>query len=106
MAQELKNSILLVDDDPIFRKTVTNLLKTLQLSVVQAGCRKQATDILGDNEPALAIVDYNLPDGDGMTWIADMRAAGKKMPIVFVSASFCDAKTFNSLRNLLKVSLV
>jgi len=106
MSNDNKNSILLVDDDPVFRKTVTSLLNTLQLSVLQAGGRKEATDIIVKGEPALAIVDYNLPDGDGMTWIAETREAGNKMPIVFVSASFCDAKTFNSLRNLLKVSLV
>jgi len=106
MSEENKNSILLVDDDPAFRKTVTTLLNTLKLSVIQAGSTQEANKIISKGEPALAIVDYNLPDGDGMTLISEMRAAGKKMPIVFVSASFCDAKTFNSLRNLLKVSLV
>jgi len=106
MAEENKNSILLVDDDPQFRNTVTSLLNTLKLNVIQAGSTQQATNIMAKGEPALAMVDYNLPDGDGMTWISEMRATGKNMPIVFVSASFCDAKTFNSLRNLLKVSLV
>ncbi len=106
MSDENKNSILLVDDDPVFRKTVTSLLNRLKLSVLQAGGTKEATTIMSTGQPALAIVDYNLPDGDGMTWISEMRATGKNMPIVFVSASFCDAKTFNSLRNLLNVSLV
>ena len=106
MSTENHSSILLVDDDPLFRQTVTSLLNQINLSVIQAGSREEATNCLASGQPALAIVDYNLPDGDGMTWISEIRAAGNTMPIVFVSANFCDAKTFNLLRNILKVSLV
>jgi HPt (histidine-containing phosphotransfer) domain-containing protein len=35
-----------------------------------------------------------------------MREAGMTTPIVFVSGTWCDAKTFNWLRNILNVSLV
>ncbi len=106
MSTKNDNSILLLDDDPAFRQTVTSLLTRIKLSVIQAGSREEATNLVAEGQPALAIVDYNLPDGDGMTWISEIRAAGHTMPIVFVSANFCEAKTFNLLRNILKVSLV
>jgi diguanylate cyclase (GGDEF)-like protein len=54
----------------------------------------------------LAIVDYRLPGLDGISWIQQIRNEGFTFPIVFLSGQWCDAQTFNKLRNLLRVGLI
>lgn len=98
--------ILIVDDDNLFRQVVTNLLQARHYEVIEARTAKEATQALSERKPALVIVDYQLPDTDGMTWIEKIRGSGENTPIIFISSSWCDPKTFSWLRNILKVSLI
>jgi diguanylate cyclase (GGDEF)-like protein len=100
------NSVLIVDDDAMFRAFVSELLHSRGLNVIEARSGREATAKISTFNPILALVDYRLPEIDGLTWITQMREMGKNFPIVFISASWCDQKTFARLRNLLKVSLI
>jgi len=100
------NSVLIVDDDAMFRGFVTELLHSRGLNVIEARSGREASAKLSTCNPMLAIVDYRLPEMDGVTWITQIREMGRNFPIVFISASFCDQKTFTRLRNLLRVSLI
>jgi len=99
-------SILILDDDESFRQLVSTLLKNRGLEVVEASCGEQASSLFASHKPILAIVDYRLPDTDGMTWITKIKESGNKCPVVFVSHSWCDPKTFSWLRNIVKASLI
>jgi DNA-binding response OmpR family regulator len=101
-----KYSILVVDDDPAFRTLVSTILRTRGYRVREAGSADEATNLFSEHETKLAIVDYKMPGKDGLSWIEKLRDAGRAIPVVFVSGNWCDAKTFNRLRNLLKVSLI
>ena len=101
------HSIVVLDDDPAFRESMVAILKPRGFTVLQASTAQEASSILATMEPLLVIVDYRLPGGtDGVSWITQLRDQGRKFPIVFISADWCDAKTFNWLRNILKVSLI
>jgi len=100
------DSILILDDDASFRSTVGGVLQQHGFTVLEADSAKAANAIIGQTEPALVIVDYHLPGTDGVSWISQVREQGRKFPIVFVSADWCDQKTFNWLRNILRVSLI
>lgn len=101
------HSIVVLDDDPAFRESMVAILKPRGFTVLQASTAQEASSILAAVEPLLVIVDYHLPGGtDGVSWISQLREQGRKFPIVFISADWCDAKTFNWLRNILKVSLI
>lgn len=106
MANQLNRSVLVLDDDNIFRSLVADLLASRGLTVVEARSAKEADAIVAAGNPALAIVDYRLPHVDGLTWITRIREAGRKFPIVFLSGCPCDERTFNWLRNILGVSLI
>ncbi len=99
-------AILIVDDDPEFRNLVATILKNRGLQVAEATSVSEADTILKQINPLICIVDYKLPEQDGLTWITRLREAGRKFPLVFVSATWCDKKTFNWLRNIAKVSLI
>ena len=100
------NSILIIDDDADFRGLVATVLKDKGLAIIEASCGREADNILKQINPVLCIVDYKLPEGDGVTWITRLRESGRKFPLVFVSKVWCDQKTFSWLRNILKVSLI
>lgn len=103
---EQNNYILVIDDDKNFRDLAGDLLKSRGYEVVLARSAKEATAALEAKRPALAIVDYRLPEVDGMTWISKVRETDNTLPIVLCTGNWCDQKTFNWLRNILKVSLV
>ena len=101
-----KGSILIVDDDLSFRGLVASILKSRGYRVVEASNSEEASALFSDRDTKLAIIDYRMPGDDGMTWIQKLRDSGRATPVVFVSGNFCDATTFNRLRNILRVSLI
>jgi len=98
--------ILIVDDDQAFRAFVSALLTRRGFKVWEARCVRDGEQILAASKPRLLIVDYKLPDMDGVTWIGKLRNEGNQTPIAFISGYWCDHSTFNWLRNILKVSMV
>lgn len=97
--------ILLVDDDDYFRQMLVQVLEPLGFPILEAASASDAAELL-DYNLVLAIVDFRMPETDGATFISRLREGGHRMPIVFVSAIWCDQGTFNWLRNILRVSLV
>lgn len=78
--------LLLIDDE-------VSLLHSMKLQLSRAGheiqCAEtmaQATDILSQREPDLAIVDIRLPDGSGMDLVRKIRADGLAIPVVILTA--------------------
>jgi diguanylate cyclase (GGDEF)-like protein len=99
-------SVLVVDDDGNFRRLLAELFRTIGHEVIEARNSEEGLLALAEHDIGLAIVDFRLPDIDGMTFISQMREDGEKANVVFISSTFCDASTFNRLRNILKVALV
>lgn len=104
--EDAQRPILVLDDDQGFRELVTAILQVRGYDVIAARSFKDACTLVQNHDPALAIVDYRLPDQDGISWITWLREAGRNIPVIFVSGTWCDEKTFSWLRNILKVSLI
>ncbi len=98
--------ILILDDDVHFRNLVAGLFQTRGYEVFECRTAKEAQTVFADSDPGLAIVDYRLPESDGISWISWLRESGRNFPVVFCSGTWCDEKTFNWLRNILRVSLI
>jgi DNA-binding response OmpR family regulator len=106
MTEDNRPKILIVDDDEAFRNLVVRLLSQRGFEVLEARSTRDANVLLSKNIFVLLIVDYKLPDVDGMTWIQQLRERNIKAPIAFCSGIWCDQTTFNWLRNILRVDLV
>jgi DNA-binding NarL/FixJ family response regulator len=68
--------LLLVDDNSLFREALALLLEwNMGLDSVQAESVAEARRILGDShdEVGLAIIDIDLPDGNGIELIEELR---------------------------------
>lgn len=85
----MKNSILIVDDDPIQRRLLETAVKRLGHSVHSVENGAQALEILlGSNGAGitLVILDLVMPDVDGMMVLSEMRRAGCVHPVIVQTA--------------------
>jgi DNA-binding NarL/FixJ family response regulator len=77
--------LLLVDDNSLFREALALLLEwNMGLDSVQAESIAEARLILGDShdEVGLAIIDVDLPDGDGIELIEELREIETDVPVL------------------------
>jgi CheY-like chemotaxis protein len=85
----LGKKVLLVDDDPDFIAQEKTLLELIGFDVQTASSAKEATRLLVDTTPDLAIVDLMMehPDaGFSLCYhIKRQRPAGKEVPVIMVS---------------------
>jgi diguanylate cyclase (GGDEF)-like protein len=100
------STLLLLDDDPEFHQLVTPALEQRGHRVLQAHRAAEASSLLARETVDMAVVDGLLPDADGISWIAKMRAQGIEVPVVFVSSFWRDLSSFNRLTKDLRVCLV
>src|SRR5512141_162969 len=80
--------ILVCDDEPGIRKTLSQILDDEGYSVDAVGLGQEAlTRALGDEDqrPEAIFLDVWLPDLDGLAVLDRLRAAGLAMPVVMIS---------------------
>jgi len=75
MIARVIRSVLIVDDDPEFRQLAGRLLAASGMTVVgEADSVAGALEAAARLEPAAALVDVELPDGDGVTLARQLAA--------------------------------
>ena len=78
--------LLVVEDDPHVAESLVRGLHEAGFAV-EAVFRLAAADAqLAHGAPALVVLDLNLPDGDGRTWLRRVRGAGHRMPVIILTA--------------------
>lgn len=82
----MERSILVVDDDPAFRELAGRFLSDLGLRVTaEAGTVAAALAMARETRPDAALVDIDLPDGDGITLAGTLAALPWQPRIVLTS---------------------
>ena len=81
-----KRSVFLVDDHPLVREWLTNLINQQHDLFVcgEAESRPQAIERIAQLKPNVAIVDIALKGSSGLELIKDIQAAGDHAPAVLV----------------------
>jgi two-component system cell cycle response regulator DivK len=90
MAVEVeKGTILYVEDNPDNRSLIRRVLEAEDYAVVEAINARQALEKLETSSIDLVLMDINMPDMDGYTLTAKIKAIQKfsKIPIVAVTAN-------------------
>jgi CheY-like chemotaxis protein len=79
--------ILYVDDDSLLRRATGGLLEDAGAISLLAGTHDQAVKLVeGDPELALAILDFQMPDGDVGHLVKRLRTARAALPLIGTSA--------------------
>jgi two-component system chemotaxis response regulator CheY len=75
--------VLLVDDSRTIRNIQKNALQKMGTSdVVEAGDGREALARCAEHKPDLILLDWNMPNMDGITFVRTFRATDKKTPII------------------------
>ena len=79
--------IVIVDDHPLFRKGLEQLIHSEDGFAVcgEANNAPEAMDVIRKLNPDLAIVDLSLPGANGIELIKNIRAEFSKLPILVLS---------------------
>lgn len=78
--------LLVVEDDDIVADAVARGLSAANYSVHRVMSAEAALAALADEEFALAVIDVGLPGADGLTLVRRLRAAGKTLPTLILTA--------------------
>lgn len=78
--------ILVVEDEPVFRAIVARNLRARGCDVAEADTAAAAIANLNEQLPDLILLDLNLPDRSGWDLLRQLKAQGKTVPTVIVSA--------------------
>lgn len=98
-------NLLLVDDDPVFARFVRQLLASLDAEPL---CRPlwvdsvgRALTELGERDYELVLLDYSLPDGDGLQVLARIRElpAARQPAVIMLTASGNEAIAVNAMKS-------
>lgn len=75
--------ILLVDDSRTIRNIQKGTLKTLGYEdVIEASDGLDALRVMGETKPDLMLVDWNMPNMDGISLIRKVRETDRSLPII------------------------
>jgi len=78
--------ILVVEDEPLVALGLKQGLVQLGYAVDVAGSAEEAAAFVGVEDFDMALVDIGLPKADGLSFIRQLRAAGKKLPVLVLTA--------------------
>jgi len=80
-----KNTILLVDDEELFRERLARAFSRRGFTALTAAGFDQAMEKIRDHRPLLAVVDLKMPGKSGLELIAAARAVVADMQIIVLT---------------------
>jgi diguanylate cyclase (GGDEF)-like protein len=82
---EAREVVLLVDDDEDVRQTLVDVLGLDEIETVTAGRVDEAMKLVLLHEPAVVVVDYQLPDGSGIDLAKQIKAHDPELPVLLLT---------------------
>jgi CheY-like chemotaxis protein len=85
-------TVLIVDDSKLARIVAGKTLAALQpeWERIEASNAQDALEILRERKIDVAMIDFNMPDKDGLELAAELRAIHPTMPIAVITANIQD----------------
>ncbi len=95
-----KKKIMVVDDSPVMLRSMKSILDR-NYTVYLATSGKQALHAIEEKEPDLLLLDYKMPEMDGIAVMEALQAddATKDIPVVFLTST-ADKKTVETILRL------
>lgn len=85
-------TVLVVDDSKLARIVAGKAIAALQpdWTRIEAGSAADALEVVASQQIDIAVLDFNMPDKDGLELAAELRAAHPNMPIAVITANVQD----------------
>lgn len=81
-----ERKILLVDDEVNFVKLIGERIRSWGYEVIESFSGKEALGILKKKKPDIIVLDYRMPEKDGIATLRDVRKINKAIPVVMFTA--------------------
>lgn len=78
-------SLLILDDDAVFRTRLAKALEQRGFKTEVAGSLAEALEVVQTSPPAFAVLDLRLTDGSGLTAVETLRAARPDTRIIMLT---------------------
>ncbi len=83
----MPNTILIIDDDPLIRKTFGRFLSGRDFSVLEAENGREGLELFSKEQPDLVLTDLRMPEVTGLDVIKTISEKTIQMPIIVVSGT-------------------
>lgn len=102
MIMQSNKTVLHIDDDALLRASLGVVLRNSGYTVLSADGGRTGIDMAKENHPQVIVVDFEMPDIDGLTVVKEVRADGDwglHVPIIFATNKY-DIEALNELMRL------
>ena len=80
-----RNRVLLIDDDSVIRSCIRRYLELRGMQVVEADTMQMARERFAAATVDVAIVDFSLPDGDGLNLLEHFKSTDPDVPVIVLT---------------------
>ena len=82
----MRQEILIIEDDEKLNNGIRLALKNESYTFSQCRTLKDARKVLGAREVSLILLDVNLPDGNGIDFVREIRRLGQT-PVILITVN-------------------
>lgn len=91
--------IMLIDDSKTMRNIQKSVLKQLGYTEVEEACDGQdALSKVSAFNPDLCLVDWNMPNMDGLTFVKTFRQTNKATPLIMVTTEAEKSRVIEAIK--------
>ena len=84
---EMADKVLIVDDDDLLRGYLSSLLQTRGFEVFESPDAIHLTQLVRNISPDVLLLDYQMPEVDGITALKTLRRAHLTVPVIMITGS-------------------
>lgn len=97
---ETLKQVLIIDDEPIMRKLLRQILKDKYEVILKENGREALEWMYSGNIPDLVVADLNMPEIDGFEYIEKVRESGffNDVPLIVLSGEESSAERIKCLK--------
>ncbi|HOD37455.1 MAG: response regulator [Candidatus Marinimicrobia bacterium] len=77
--------ILIVDDEQEIAELLEEVLEQLGYKTAMAFSKAQASEVLREFEPRIVLLDIRLPDGDGISFLKEIKASQPAVEVIMIT---------------------
>lgn len=90
--------ILLIEDDPLIRTTMSSYLEDIEYETIIAENGNEGLDLFAKEKPEVVLTDLRMPKTDGLEVLAKIRKKSPDTPVIIVSGMGTMADAIESLK--------